>query len=128
MDAARETRGVDDATRRSRLSLVSEFAASLREKHAALCRTLEEEHLDQAIEQELEGAPWLSPFLPSSPEAMTSFVQMADVRSDDVVLDVGCGDGRVLVTMAKVLGCRGIGIDISQACITSAQDISRAEA
>lgn len=31
-----------------------------------------------------------------------------------MVLDVGCGDGRVLVTMAKVLGCRGIGIDISQ--------------
>jgi len=33
-----------------------------------------------------------------------------------VILDVGCGDGRVLVTMAKVLGCRGIGIDISQVC------------
>jgi len=31
-----------------------------------------------------------------------------------VILDVGCGDGRVLVTMAKILRCRGIGIDISQ--------------
>ncbi|CAM9411097.1 unnamed protein product, partial [Hapterophycus canaliculatus] len=36
------------------------------------------------------------------------------VMSDDVVLDIGCGDGRVLVTMAKILGCRGIGIDISE--------------
>lgn len=39
-----------------------------------------------------------------------------DIQQDDVILDVGCGDGRVLVTMAKVLGCRGIGIDISQVC------------
>lgn len=37
-----------------------------------------------------------------------------EISSDDVILDVGCGDGRVLVTMAKILGCRGIGIDISQ--------------
>ena len=33
---------------------------------------------------------------------------------DDVVLDIGCGDGRVLVAVAKVLGCRGIGVDVSQ--------------
>ncbi|CAB1117522.1 unnamed protein product [Ectocarpus sp. CCAP 1310/34] len=41
-------------------------------------------------------------------------VDREDLSADDVVLDVGCGDGRVLVTMAKVLGCRGIGIDVSQ--------------
>lgn len=33
---------------------------------------------------------------------------------DDVVLDIGSGDGRVLVTAAKMLGCRGIGIDVSK--------------
>lgn len=33
----------------------------------------------------LEGVPWLSPFLPSSPEAMCSFVQMAGRRGNDVV-------------------------------------------
>ena len=44
------------------------------------------------------------------------WICLEDVTSDDVILDVGCGDGRVLVTMAKILGCRGIGIDISQVC------------
>lgn len=39
---------------------------------------------------------------------------VTDLKSDDVVLDVGCGDGRVLVALAKALGCRGIGVDISQ--------------
>ncbi|CAM9294688.1 unnamed protein product, partial [Ectocarpus sp. 13 AM-2016] len=109
------------------LGLVKTFALFLRDKYGAVCQALEEEHLDEAIEKELEGAPWLSPFLPSSPEAMCSFVQIADLSADDVVLDVGCGDGRVLVTMAKVLGCRGIGIDVSQACISSAEHIGRAE-
>lgn len=37
-----------------------------------------------------------------------------EVGPGDVILDLGCGDGRVLVTMAKVIGCRGIGVDISQ--------------
>lgn len=46
--------------------------------------------------------------------ALPPFVDREDLSADDVVLDVGCGDGRVLVTMAKVLGCRGIGIDVSQ--------------
>ncbi|CAM9420295.1 unnamed protein product [Scytosiphon promiscuus] len=58
---------------------------------------------------------------------MCAFVQMAGITSDDVVLDIGCGDGRVLVTLAKVLGCQGVGIDISQACVSSAVDISEAE-
>ncbi|CAN0372274.1 unnamed protein product [Ectocarpus sp. 12 AP-2014] len=123
-----DVRGQGDAqSPRQCLGLVKTFALFLRDKYGAGCQALEEEHLDEAIEKELEGAPWLSPFLPSSPEAMCSFVQMADLSADDVILDVGCGDGRVLVTMAKVLGCRGIGIDVSQACISSAEDIGRAE-
>ncbi|CAM9241391.1 unnamed protein product [Pylaiella littoralis] len=121
-----EGQGADELSP-SLLSLVVDIAFSLRDKYLCQCHDLEEEHLDQAIEQELEGVPWLSPFLPSSPAAMHSFVQMSDLRSDDVVLDVGCGDGRVLVTLAKVLGCRGIGVDISQACIASAKEIASAE-
>lgn len=53
MDEARETREPMDASVLSRLGRVSAFAVSLREKHVALCQTLEEEHLDQAIEQEV---------------------------------------------------------------------------
>ena len=44
----REGREPDD-----NLGLVAAFAVSLREKHTARCRALEEEHLDQAIEQEV---------------------------------------------------------------------------
>src|SRR6184192_1589209 len=39
-------------------------------------------------------------------------LQMAKVTRDDVVFDLGCGDGRVVVTAAKKYGARGVGIDI----------------
>lgn len=41
-------------------------------------------------------------------------VKITGLTLNDVVLDIGCGDGRVLVTAAKMLGCRGIGIDVSE--------------
>lgn len=36
----------------------------------------------------------------------------AEVTSKDVVYDLGCGDGRIVVTAAKKYGARGVGIDI----------------
>ncbi|CAM9362830.1 unnamed protein product, partial [Ascophyllum nodosum] len=104
------------------------YVVSLHERFSS--EILEEDHLDQSIDQELEGAPWLSPFLPSSPQAVSSFTAtfVTGLVLDDVVLDIGCGDGRVLVAVAKVLGCRGIGVDVSQqACVKSAREMSGAE-
>jgi SAM-dependent methyltransferase len=37
---------------------------------------------------------------------------MAGVNKDDVVYDLGCGDGRIVITAVKETGCRGVGIDI----------------
>lgn len=45
---------------------------------------------------------------------LASSLATTGVTAKDVILDIGCGDGRVLVTTAKVLGCRGTGIDISE--------------
>jgi ribosomal protein L11 methylase PrmA len=37
---------------------------------------------------------------------------VAEVTKDDVVYDLGCGDGRIVVTAAKKYGCKAVGIDI----------------
>jgi cyclopropane fatty-acyl-phospholipid synthase-like methyltransferase len=37
---------------------------------------------------------------------------MAGLGKNDVLYDLGCGDGRIVITAAKEIGCRGIGIDI----------------
>ncbi len=39
-------------------------------------------------------------------------LKMARVTSTDVVCDLGCGDGRIVVTAAKRYGCRAIGYDL----------------
>ena len=52
------------------------------------------------------------PYVPTPPEVVAEMLRMADVTQDDVLYDLGCGDGRIVITAAKELGCRGVGIDI----------------
>ena len=52
------------------------------------------------------------PYVPTPPEVVEAMLAMAEVNKDDVLYDLGCGDGRIVITAAKDYGCRGIGIDI----------------
>jgi len=52
------------------------------------------------------------PFVPTPEEVVAAMLRMADVDQDDVLYDLGCGDGRIVITAAKELGCRGVGIEI----------------
>jgi len=45
-------------------------------------------------------------------DLVSKMLQMAQVKKGDVVYDLGCGDGRMLILAAKKYGCRGIGYDI----------------
>ena len=49
---------------------------------------------------------------PSTPEITRGMLRLAGVRKGDVVYDLGCGDGRIVITAAKEFGARGVGIDI----------------
>ncbi len=51
-------------------------------------------------------------FVPTPEKVVMEMLRMAKVTKDDVVYDLGCGDGRIVITAAKVFGARGIGIDI----------------
>lgn len=52
------------------------------------------------------------PFEPSSKEVVEQMLSLAKVHKGDVVYDLGCGDGRLVITAAKQFGARGVGIDI----------------
>jgi SAM-dependent methyltransferase len=54
----------------------------------------------------------LAPFVPSPPHVVDRMLALAGVGRDDVVYDIGCGDGRIVITAAKTYGARGVGIDI----------------
>ncbi len=51
-------------------------------------------------------------FVPTPPEVVEKMLELAQVTKDDILYDLGCGDGRIPVTAAKKYGCRAWGYDI----------------
>ena len=51
-------------------------------------------------------------FVPTPPTVVEKMLEMAKVTKNDVVYDLGCGDGRIPVTAAKKYGCKAFGFDV----------------
>lgn len=66
----------------------------------------------QAPPQKRPGAPNLAPYVPTPQEVVDRMLKLAQVTKDDIVYDLGCGDGRIPITAAKVYGARAVGVDI----------------
>jgi len=62
------------------------------------------------------------PYLPTTQPAVEAMLKLAGVAASDVVYDLGCGDGRIVVTAAKLYGARGVGIDIDPQRIREANE------
>jgi SAM-dependent methyltransferase len=54
------------------------------------------------------GAPWV----PTSMKMVHKMLKLAEVGPDDIVYDLGCGDGRTIITAARRYGARAVGIEI----------------
>ena len=52
------------------------------------------------------------PFVPTHEQIVKEMLSMARVGPDDVLYDLGSGDGRIVITAAKQFGTRGVGYDI----------------
>ena len=62
------------------------------------------------------------PFVPTTDEAVQAMLKLADVKKTDVVYDLGCGDGRIVIAAAKSYGAHAIGIDINSVRIAEARE------
>jgi SAM-dependent methyltransferase len=54
----------------------------------------------------------LAPYIPTPHDVVSRMLKLAKVTKDDVVYDLGCGDGRIVIAAAKQYGARGVGVDI----------------
>jgi len=61
------------------------------------------------------------PYVPTTEEAVAAMLKLADVQKTDIVYDLGCGDGRIVVAAAKTYGAHGVGIDINPERIAEAK-------
>ncbi|HYD78469.1 MAG TPA: methyltransferase domain-containing protein [Paucimonas sp.] len=60
------------------------------------------------------------PYVPTPQSVVDKMLDLAKVKAGDVVYDLGCGDGRIVVTAAKERGARGVGIDLNPERIAEA--------
>jgi SAM-dependent methyltransferase len=65
------------------------------------------------------------PYVPTTEAAVQAMLKLARVKSTDVVYDLGCGDGRIVIAAAKTYGARGTGIDINPERIKEARENAR---
>jgi tRNA G37 N-methylase Trm5 len=61
-------------------------------------------------------------FVPTPQEVVDAMLQMANVTANDVVYDLGSGDGRIPITAAQKFGARAVGIDIDPQRIKEANE------
>jgi precorrin-6B methylase 2 len=73
--------------------------------------------------QQAVAAPKRTPdviYVPTPQEVVDAMLKVAKVTKDDTVYDLGCGDGRIVVTAAKEYGAHGVGVDIDPQRIAEA--------
>ena len=70
-----------------------------------------------APQRELDG-----PYVPSPEAVVNGLLKLADVHPGDVVYDLGCGDGRIVISAAKDFGARAVGVDLNPVRIQEAQE------
>lgn len=61
------------------------------------------------------------PYVPTKQEVVEAMLTLANVGANDMLYDLGCGDGRIVVTAAKKFGAKAVGIDIDPERIQEAR-------
>jgi SAM-dependent methyltransferase len=79
-----------------------------------------------AAQQKRPDAPQLAPYVPTPQEVVDRMLALANVAKSDFVVDLGCGDGRIVVTAAQKYGARGLGVDIDPVRIAEANANAKA--
>jgi precorrin-6B methylase 2 len=62
------------------------------------------------------------PFITTPDEVVQRMLQLAETRPDDLVLDLGSGDGRIVIAAAQKFGARGLGVEIDSGLVTKSRD------
>lgn len=62
----------------------------------------------------------LCPWVPTSGELIDNIAKIATLKSNDVLYDLGCGDGRVIIELARKYGARCVGVEIRKDLVDEA--------
>jgi SAM-dependent methyltransferase len=99
--------------RRSWFAFAAFFVASL-----AVCALVVFSAQAQFGLEEVMGPRLDAGFIATYPEIADGMLRIADVNENDLVYDLGCGDGRIVIAAARDFGARGVGIDLNPKRVT----------
>lgn len=80
--------------------------------------------LDFSDEDEPRALHLDVPYVPTEDSIIEAMFELAEIRPQDLLYDLGCGDGRILVSAAQQFGVHGIGIDMDPARIAEAHELA----
>lgn len=79
----------------------------------------------QGAPQGLPAPASLAPYVPTPEDVVDRMLTLAAVTDKDVVYDLGCGDGRIVIAAAQKYGAHGVGVDIDPQRIAESQANAR---
>jgi 2-polyprenyl-3-methyl-5-hydroxy-6-metoxy-1,4-benzoquinol methylase len=81
-----------------------------------------------AQNESTEARPHLDvPYVPTPPDVVAAMLTLANVHKGDILYDLGCGDGRIVVAAVKQYGARATGIDIDPERLKEARENAQKE-
>ena len=81
---------------------------------------------DIHVKRAKSGAKIVCPFMPSNSSIIESVIELSDMKKLDVVLDIGSGDGEIIINLARKIGVRCTGVEIDEIlCLASIRKIKK---
>jgi protein-L-isoaspartate O-methyltransferase len=72
-----------------------------------------------------DEADWRPPFITTPPEVVERMLELAGTRPGDLVVDLGSGDGRIVIAAARKFGARGLGVELDRALVAKSLENAR---
>ncbi|HYL24312.1 MAG TPA: methyltransferase domain-containing protein [Burkholderiales bacterium] len=80
-----------------------------------------------ALAADVQPVKDAGPYVPSPQSVVSDMLRYAEVGPNDFLIDLGSGDGRIVLTAAKVFGARGFGVEIKEDLVKRANDAAQKE-
>jgi hypothetical protein len=80
-----------------------------------------------ALAADLQPSKDAGPYVPSPESVVSDMLRYAEVGPNDFLIDLGSGDGRIVLTAAKLFGARGFGVEIKEDLVKQANEAAHKE-
>ena len=112
-------------TKEKMKKMLGVMAALLLASFSAYAQDASDRRVHHVVESKAQGRKPDVHFVATPEVVVEKMLELANVGKDDVVYDLGCGDGRIVIAAAKKYGARGVGVDIDPQRIKESNENAR---